>query len=113
MSKFKITLFLIVTVFFLNNCGFTPQYAGFKGLDFSLKINEINGDRDLNNAIRSQLDRYYINDPKLNTINVKIYNFSKMNASSFDNYKNYYTDKTKKLVENYCENDLKYFNYFF
>tara|TARA_B100000575_G_scaffold238702_1_gene201101 strand:- start:1701 stop:2165 length:465 start_codon:yes stop_codon:yes gene_type:complete len=72
MSKFKITLFLIVTVFFLNNCGFTPQYAGFKGLDFSLKINEINGDRDLNNAIRSQLDRYYINDPKLNTINVKI-----------------------------------------
>ncbi len=58
MSKFKITSFLIIIIFFLNNCGFTPQYAGFKGIDFSLKINKIEGDRELNNAIKSQLDRY-------------------------------------------------------
>ena len=72
MSKFKITTFLIFIIFFFNNCGFTPQYAGFKGLDFSLKINKTNGDRDLNNSIRSQLDRYNVNDPKLKTINVKM-----------------------------------------
>ncbi len=58
MSKIKITSFLIIIIFFLNNCGFTPQYAGFKGIDFSLNINKIEGDRELNNAIKSQLDRY-------------------------------------------------------
>ena len=72
MSKFKIISFLILIIFFLNNCGFTPQYAGFKGLDFSLKINKTNGDRDLNNAIKSQLDRYHSNDSQLRTINIKI-----------------------------------------
>ena len=58
MPKIKIISFLIIVIFFLNNCGFTPQYAGFKGIDFSLKINKIEGDRELNNAIKSQLDRY-------------------------------------------------------
>ena len=60
MYKFKITSFLILIIFFLNNCGFTPQYAGFKGIDFSININKIEGDRDreLNNSIKSQLDRY-------------------------------------------------------
>ena len=72
MSKFKITTFLIFIIFFFNNCGFTPQYAGFKGLDFSLKINETNGDRDLNNAIKSLLNRYNSDDPQLKTINIKI-----------------------------------------
>ena len=72
MPKFKIASFLILIIFFLNNCGFTPQYAGFKGLDFSFKINETNGDRDLNNAIKSLLNRYNSDDPQLKTINIKI-----------------------------------------
>ena len=62
MSKFKITSFLILIIFFLNNCGFTPQYAGFKGIDFSININKIEGDRELNNAIKSQLHRYSKNN---------------------------------------------------
>ena len=62
MSKFKIISFLIITIFFLNNCGFTPQYAGFKGVDFSLSINKVKGDRELNNAIKSQLNRYSKNN---------------------------------------------------
>ena len=64
MSKFRITSFLILITFFLSNCGFTPQYAGFKGIDFSLNINKIEGDRELNNAIKSQLDRYNKNKNK-------------------------------------------------
>ena len=72
MSKLKITSFLILIIFFLSNCGFTPQYSGFKGLDFSLKINKTNGDRDINNAIKSQLDRYNVDNPNLNTINLRI-----------------------------------------
>ena len=72
MYKFKITSFLLLIIFFLNSCGFTPEYSGFKGLDFSIKIDETNGDRDLNNAIKSLLNRYDIDDPQLNSINVKI-----------------------------------------
>ena len=70
MSKFKITSFLIIIIFFLNNCGFTPQYAGFKGIDFSLNINKVEGDRELNNAITSQLNRY--NNKNLKIINLDI-----------------------------------------
>ena len=64
--------FLII--FFFNNCGFTPQYAGFKGIDFSLNINKIEGDRELNNAIKSQLERYNqsnIQSIKIIDINIK------------------------------------------
>ena len=57
-------------IFFLNNCGFTPQYAGFKGIDFSLNINKVEGDRELNNAITSQLNRY--NNKNLKIINLDI-----------------------------------------
>ena len=70
MSKLKITSFIILIIFFLNNCGFTPQYAGFKGIDFSLNINKVEGDRELNNAITSQLNRY--NNKSLKTINLDI-----------------------------------------
>ncbi len=48
-----------------------------------------------------------------NNIGVDLSNFRKMNVSTLDNYKNYYNNETKKLVENYCEEDLKYFNYQF
>ena len=71
MSKFKITSFLILLIFFINNCGFTPQYAGFKGIDFSLNINNMEGDRELNNSIKSQLDRYNKNK-SIKTIDVDI-----------------------------------------
>ena len=73
MSKFRITSFSIIIIFFLNNCGFTPEYAGFKGINFSLNINKIEGDRELNNAIRSQLDRYKNNKiQNIQIINVNI-----------------------------------------
>ena len=70
MYKFKISSFLILIIFFLNNCGFTPQYAGFKGIDFSININKVEGDRELNNAITSQLNRY--NNKNLKIINLDI-----------------------------------------
>ena len=72
MSKFKITSFLILIIFFLNNCGFTPQYAGYKEIDFSLNINKVTGDRDLNNAIKSQLNRYQSEKQNLKKIYVNI-----------------------------------------
>ena len=72
MLKKTNILFLLIFLFFGNNCGFTPQYAGFKGLNFSLDINNLDGDRDLNNAIKSQLDRYGLKNTKLRKINLDI-----------------------------------------
>ena len=49
---------MIILSFFIYSCGFTPQYAGFKNLEFDLVIDQINGDRDFNNEIKSQIKRY-------------------------------------------------------
>ena len=55
--KKKIYL-LIIILFLNNNCGFTPQYAGYKGINYDLSIDKMSGDRELNNFIKSQLRRY-------------------------------------------------------
>ena len=48
-----------------------------------------------------------------NKININIKHFKKMNASTFDDYKNYYDLETKNLVKNHCKEDLDFFNYDF
>ena len=58
MYKKKILPFLIILSFFIYSCGFTPQYAGFKNLEFDLIVNKASGDRDFNNEIKSQIKRY-------------------------------------------------------
>ena len=58
MYKKQITKFLIILSFFIYSCGFTPQYAGFKNLEFDLVIDKISGDRDFNNEIKAQIKRY-------------------------------------------------------
>ena len=55
--KKKIYL-LIIILFLNNNCGFTPKYAGYEGINYDLNINKISGDRELNNFIKSQVRRY-------------------------------------------------------
>ena len=57
MNK-KATSFLIILSLFIYSCGFSPQYAGFKNLEFDLIVDETSGDRDFNNEIRSQIKRY-------------------------------------------------------
>ena len=58
MYKRKISSFLIILSFLIYSCGFTPQYAGFKNLEFDLVIDNVSGDRDFNNVIKSQIKRY-------------------------------------------------------
>ena len=57
MNK-KATSFLIILSLFIYSCGFSPQYAGFKNLEFDLIVDQTSGDRDFNNEIRSQIKRY-------------------------------------------------------
>ena len=68
--------FIIIILFLINNCGFTPKYAGYKGIDFNLVRNEISGDRDLNNYIKSQIKRYE-NNRDSDDKNISIDLFSK------------------------------------
>ena len=70
MNIKKIPSFLIILSFFVYSCGFTPQYAGFTNLKFDLILGDFSGDRDLNNAINSQIKRY--DRDRNNTIKVKV-----------------------------------------
>ena len=58
MYKRKISSFLIILSFFIYSCGFTPQFVGFKNLEFDLVIDNVSGDRDFNNVIKSQIKKY-------------------------------------------------------
>ena len=58
MYKKKISSYLIILSFFMYSCGFTPQFAGFKNLEFDLVIDNVSGDRDFNNVIKSKIKRY-------------------------------------------------------
>ena len=58
MYKKHINKFLIILSLFIYSCGFTPQYAGFKNLEFDLILDKVGGDRDFNNEIKSQIKRY-------------------------------------------------------
>ena len=58
MNKIKTPSFLIILIFLIYSCGFSPQYAGFKNLEFDLIVDKVSGDRDFNNEIKSQIKRY-------------------------------------------------------
>ena len=49
---------IVVILFLSTSCGFEPKFKGFDGIDFILDLEKSIGDRELNNAIKSQLSRY-------------------------------------------------------
>ena len=46
-------------------------------------------------------------------INLKSLKFKKLNISTTGNYKSYYDNNTRKIVEEFCKEDLEIFNYSF
>ena len=55
LKKNIINLFLIL---FLTNCGFTPIYLTNNNINFSIEQIEYKGDRDFNNFLKVNLDKY-------------------------------------------------------
>ena len=50
---------LIILIFmFLNSCGFTPIYVNNSNLNFSIEQVNYIGDRELNNFLKTNLDKY-------------------------------------------------------
>ena len=54
----KKNIIILSLIFFLANCGFTPIYLKNDNIKFSIEQIEFTGDRDLNNFLKINLDRY-------------------------------------------------------
>ena len=54
----KKNIIILSLIFFLANCGFTPIYLKNDNVNFSIEQIEFAGDRDLNNFLKINLDRY-------------------------------------------------------
>ena len=61
MKKLKsINLFLIFFLFI--SCGYSPLYKDLSNVNFSITLNEVNGNRTINNLIKSKLNTYNSKD---------------------------------------------------
>ena len=59
----KIKSIYIITVFLLFiSCEYSPLYKDLTNVNFSITLNEINGNRSINNLIISKLNTYNSND---------------------------------------------------
>ena len=54
----KKNIIILSLILFLANCGFTPIYLKNKNINFSIEQIEYTGDRDLNNYLKTNLDKY-------------------------------------------------------
>ena len=61
MKKLK-SLNLIVIFFLFVSCGYSPLYKNLTDVNFSIILNEVNGNRTINNLIKSKLNTYNSND---------------------------------------------------
>ena len=64
MYKIKALLSFFMFGSLLNNCGYTPRYSSNEKVNFSIQINNVSGDREFNNLIKSELSRHNKNTEK-------------------------------------------------
>ena len=57
MRKIKL-INLIILFCLLISCGYSPIYKDLSNVNFSIDINEISGNRKINNQIKSKLINY-------------------------------------------------------
>ena len=61
MKKLKSINLILIFLLFIS-CGYSPLYKDLSNINFSITLNEINGDRKINNLIKSKLNTYNSND---------------------------------------------------
>ena len=54
----KKSISLIFLIFFLTSCGFTPIYLKNTNINYSIEQVDYTGDRELNNFLKSNLNKY-------------------------------------------------------
>ena len=80
----KKNIVIISLIFFLTNCGFTPIYLKNNNINFSIEQIEYTGDRDFNNFLKVNLDRYK-NEKNNNKIFLNVDTKYEKNILSKDN----------------------------
>ena len=79
----KKNIVIISLILILNSCGFTPIYLKNNNIDFSIEQIEYTGDRDLNNYLEINLNRYR-NEKIDNKINLSAKTIYEKNILSKD-----------------------------
>jgi hypothetical protein len=54
-EKKSLVIILLIT---LSHCGFSPMFKNINNLQYNIIVDSLNGDRDINNLIKSNLKRY-------------------------------------------------------
>ena len=57
MKKLK-SINLIIIFLLFTSCGYSPLYKDLSNINFSITLNEVNGNRTINNLIKSKLNNY-------------------------------------------------------
>ena len=65
MIKFK---FILIFLFLLSACGYTPIYKGLSDVDFEIELINLSGDRYINNRIKNDISRYKNNNNSSKTL---------------------------------------------
>ena len=65
MKKIKFSNLIVIFLLFVS-CGYSPLYKDLSNINFSITLNEINGDRTINNLIKSKLNTYNANNTDKN-----------------------------------------------
>ena len=87
----KIKNLILIIIFFLQSCGYSPIYSNVKKTDFNLNVVEILGDNEMNNIVATKIKKYSKN------LSEKIYNIKVIT-----NYQKVILSKNKKgEVTNY------------
>ena len=62
-------IILITFLFLIYNCGYTSVYKNLGEQDFQLILTEVQGDRDMGNLIKNEID-LYSNNNSINIFNI-------------------------------------------
>ena len=83
-------LFLIILIFTLSNCGYSPLYKNVQEQDLKIKFTNLSGDTNFNNLLKLQLIEYLNNESE---------NEYQLSINSIYSKKDYAKDATGKASE--------------
>ncbi len=72
---------IIVTTFFLNNCGYSPMYSKNFDKKFNIELVSFDGDREINNAIKYNFKRYNNNESGLKILIITSSSYTKSSGT--------------------------------
>ena len=61
MKRLK-SIYLITIFLLFISCGYSPLYKDLSNINFSITLNEVNGNRTINNLIKTRLNTYNSNN---------------------------------------------------